>query len=115
MSGLYRSSDSRYDWAIKFGQAGANYHTDVSLLRFLRVFLANAKPGAEAEPMDTRDIELVFRVPVGPAAKSVEKIIEDDREKWKGEPLNEEEEAQEPEVRTFGMNQTQAQAPWGGN
>lgn len=53
-------------------------------------------------------------MPVGPAAKSVVKIIEDDREKWKGEPLPDEEEAEEPEVKTFKISQTVHQAPWGG-
>jgi hypothetical protein len=106
----------RYDWAITFGQPSANYHTNTSLVRFLRVFQANPREGASAK--GERDVELIFRVDAGRAAEQVSRIVDEDRARWANDPLptaaEEQTAAPEPEVRTFGFNQTQHQAPWGG-
>lgn len=108
------AADSRYDWAIKFGQPGANYHTDVCLTNFLRVFLANAEPGQEAAPVSERDVELAFRIEWGPAAEAVQKVIDEDRARWaSSEPVAEDESAAEAPIRTFSMNSVPARSPWG--
>jgi hypothetical protein len=86
----------------------------VSLLRFLRVFQANPREGASAK--GERDTELVFRVEWGPAAEAVTRLIEEDRARWASEPLaaSAQDDAPEPEVKTFSFGQTVHNAPWGG-
>ncbi|BEJ12478.1 hypothetical protein CspHIS471_0209380 [Cutaneotrichosporon sp. HIS471] len=112
--GVVINSNMRYDWAIKFGQPGADYHTDVCLTNFLRVFLANAAPGQEAAPVGERDVELAFRVEWGPAAEAVQKVIDEDRARWATtEPVAEDESAAEAPIRSFSMNAVPARSPWG--
>ncbi|RSH82707.1 uncharacterized protein EHS24_007701 [Apiotrichum porosum] len=116
--GVVVNSNLRYDWAIKFGQASANYHTDVSLARFLRVFQAN--PDANSDPYNPspRGVELVFRVEQGPAVEAVTRVIAGDRRAWaEGGPVggeDEEEEPKEPEVRAFGFGQNVHRPSYGG-
>lgn len=111
---FWKGANVRYDWAIKFGQPGCNYHTEVSLVRFLRVFLANAAPGQEAAPVGERDVELNFRIEWGKAAEAVQQVIDADRAKWAAsEPEAEHEGSPEVQVRTLRMNSIPARTPWG--
>ncbi|KAL1413217.1 hypothetical protein Q8F55_000970 [Vanrija albida] len=109
------NSNLRYDWAIKFGQPSANYHTSTSLPRFLRVFQANPREGAD-QPGE-RDVELVFRVEWGGAAEAVKQVIAEDRKRWATEPLPDaagEDKAEEPKVTSYSFNNTVHQPAWGG-
>lgn len=105
------NSNFRYDWAIKFGQTSAQYYTNVSIVRFLRVFRAN-----DSHPTGTA--ELVFRVENGPGVEAVEGVIASDRKAWaeggaKGKD-GDEEAAPEPEVRSFGFGQAVHRPSFGG-
>ena len=57
-SGVVLNSNWRYDWAVKFGQPSAAYHTGGSFPRILRVFRANPVEGQSEED---RAVELAFR------------------------------------------------------
>lgn len=111
--GVVLNSNWRYDWAVKFGQPTASYHTGGSFPRILRIFRANPEDGQTDED---RAVELSFRVDSGPGVEAVQKVIADERARWKAEgPVHEhEDDEEEPEVKQFSMHSNVAREPWGG-
>ena len=84
------------------------------MLRFLRVFQGNPRPGAEAD--GERDIELCFRAEWGKPAEQVRKVIRGDRERWSRVAIDPpaQEEVEEEPIRSFSMNQHIHRPAWGG-
>ena len=73
------NSNMRYDWAPSFGmEGGSSYHTQTSLVRFLRVFRANpTERGGEANGA----VELGFSVP-SESLQRIRDLVEEDKRQW---------------------------------